>query len=65
MYWRFYPQFSSPFWKKLSESNADYHDDINRDVFADRFENTSLKNLPQDKNILAVMDNVKYHSGLS
>lgn len=65
MYWRFYPQFSSRFWKKLCESNADYHDDMNRDVFADWFENTSLKNLPQDRNILAVMDNAKYHSGLS
>ena len=51
--------------KKFSESYADYHDDLNRDVFEDRFENTLLKNLPQDRKVLMVMDNAKYHSRLS
>ena len=51
--------------KKLSESYASYHDDMNGEVFEDWFKNTLLKNLPQDRQVLIVMDNAKYHSTLS
>ena len=51
--------------KKLSESYYDYHVDMNMDVFEDWFENTLLKNLPQGKKVLIVIDNAKYHSRLS
>ena len=51
--------------KKLSESYADYHDNMNEDVFEDWFENTLLKKLPQDRKVLIVMVKAKYHSRLS
>ena len=66
--WRtegFVPILSSFAEKKLSESNVDSNDDINGHVFEDWFENTLLKNLPQDRKVLIVMDNAKYHSRLS
>ena len=51
--------------KKLSQSFAGCHDDINGGVFEDWFENSLLKNLPQDRKVLIVMNNAKYHSRLS
>lgn len=51
--------------KKLSESYANYHDDMNGDVFKIWFKNTFLKNLPQDRKVLIVMYNTRYHSRLS
>ena len=36
-----------------------------RKFFEDWFENSLLKNLPQDRKVLIVMDNNKYHNRLS
>ena len=38
---------------------------MNGDVFEDWLENTLLKNLPQGRKVLIVMDNAKYHSEVS
>ena len=48
--------------KKLSKSYADYHGNMNGDVFEDWFKNTLLKNLPQDRKALLVMDSTKYQT---
>ena len=50
--------------KKLSESFANYHDDINRKVFKDWFGNVFLPKLAKERNVVFVMDNDKYHSRL-
>ena len=51
--------------QKLSESYADYHGNMNGDVFEDWLENFLLKNLPQNRKVLIVMDSAKYLSRLS
>lgn len=50
--------------KKLKECHADYHSDMNGEVFEDWFEKSLLQNLPKDKKCVIVMDNAKYHSRL-
>ena len=46
--------------KQLSQSYADYHDNMNEDFLEEWFENNLSKNLLLDKNVLSVMVNVKY-----
>ena len=50
--------------KKLSESFAEYHNDMNGKAFKDWFGNVLLPNLPKERNVVIVMDNAKYHSRL-
>ena len=50
--------------KQLSESYADYHGDMNAEVFKRWFTNTMISNLPKDKKIVTVLDNAKYCSRL-
>ena len=50
--------------KKLSESYADYHDDMNGEIFEKWFRSSLMPNLPKDRNVVIVMDNAKYHNRL-
>ena len=51
--------------KYFSESYANYHDDMNAEVFEKWFANTLIPNLPKDRKVVIVMDNAKYHSLLN
>lgn len=55
---RLCPKFSLLYLKQFFASYADYYDDMNANVFKNYFENTLLKNLPQDRKVLIVMDKV-------
>ena len=48
--------------KDLSESYADYHQDMNGTVFENWFQSTLLPNLQKGKKVVIVLDNAKYHS---
>ena len=50
---------------QLSESYADYHNDMNAEVFGMWFPNTLIPNLPNDIKIVVAVDNSKYHSRLA
>ena len=50
--------------KQLSDSCADYQDDMNAELFERWFVNTLIPNLPKDRKVAIVMDNAKYHSRL-
>ena len=51
--------------KYFSESYANYHDDMNAEVFEKWFANTLIPNLSKDRKVVIVMDNAKYHSLLN
>ena len=55
---RLCPKFNLLYLKQFFELYVDYHDDMNANVFKNYFENTLLKNLPQDKKVLIAMDKV-------
>ena len=48
--------------KELSESYADYHCDMNDEVFERWFANTLIPNLPKDRKVVIVMGNAKCYS---
>jgi transposase len=48
--------------KNIANCNADYHSDMNHQVFEEWFKNRLLPNLPENSVIVIVMDNASYHS---
>ena len=48
----------------MSESFADYYDDMNEKVFEDWFENVLLPKLTKERNIVIIMANAKYRRRL-
>ena len=46
--------------KNIGDAKADYHDDMTAAVFENWFCNNLLKNLPQDKKCVIVLDNASY-----
>ena len=50
--------------KQRSESYADYHGNMNAEVFERCFANTLIPNLQKNRKIVIAMDNAKYYSRL-
>ena len=48
--------------KDLSDSYADYHQNMNGKVFENWFQSNLLPNVPKEKKVVIVLDNSKYHN---